>query len=563
MGRGPSSSRQRIDQRPCPGSRVGSEFSAGVTERPRAARSVESESWRREWTCLSRSYSALHTLVSELKEGFTGAVQELARIQYGDSYLEERIERDRAECAQQTQQLKELLLGLKDELADVAVQLRKVSERQASLEQQVEALASERSCAPAQRQTPVTRRALFAGAVAAAAASAAAAAPELSPRSSCSSTDALPSGSSEVTADSGVHSEEPGSLSSSSASQACRSTKNFKQHPVALPYEGGETCKVRAAEKTRTRHRHTAVGRSKERTQPAREQNSASANGCGNPAESWASLLASGRVGARTPTRMLPGDRSDGGTGASNGHPSAGRPGLKANSDAKRPEDEADDDDSMRDASILDFQSDDASSTSSLEATSAQPARAAVSPPRAKYGVLGDGDGTDGESARRLRFPPTEVTSRRRPPPRNGGLAGRLSRCGVSEEDILARLESDHGYAQSCFARSLARSRTTENLAVCVADVDPDPVGQRAPDGRGCAADGSDGAARAATPTRGGKSQQRPARNDDGRFGLRDSLRKLFNKKSRPRSNTPSRALGIGNLRIEDFLDCGEPCSAV
>ncbi|XP_078458370.1 rho guanine nucleotide exchange factor 33 [Lampetra planeri] len=107
---------------------------------------------------LAAHITQLHTLVSELKEGFTGAVQELARIQYGDSYLEERIERDRAECAQQTQQLKELLLGLKDELADVAVQLRKVSERQASLEQQVEALASERSCAPAQRQTPVTRR---------------------------------------------------------------------------------------------------------------------------------------------------------------------------------------------------------------------------------------------------------------------------------------------------------------------------------------------------------------------------------------------------------------------
>ncbi|XP_032811663.2 rho guanine nucleotide exchange factor 33 [Petromyzon marinus] len=506
---------------------------------------------------LAAHITQLHTLVSELKEGFTGAVQELARIQYGDSYLEERIERDRAECAQQTQQLKELLLGLKDELADVAVQLRKVSERQASLEQQVEALASERSCAPAQRQTPVTRRALFAGAVAAAAAaSAAAAAPELSPRSSCSSTDALPSVSSEVTADSGVHSEEPGSLSSSSASQACRSTKNFKQHQVALPYEGGETCKTRAAEKTRTRHRHTAVSRSKERTQPAREPNSASANGCGNPTESRAFLLASSRVGARTPTRMLPGDRSNGGTGA------------------KRPQDEADDDDSMRDASILDFQSDDASSTSSLEATSARPARAAVSPPRADYGVLGDGDGTDGESTRRLRFP-AEVTSRRRPPPpRNGDLAGRLSRCGVSEEDILARLESDHGYAQSRFARSLARSRTTENVSMCVADVDPDPVGQRAPDGRGCAADGGDGAALAATPTRGGKSQQRPARNDDGRFGLRDSLRKLFNKKSstvrfadppvsRPRSNTPSRALGIGNLRIEDFLDCGEPCSAV
>ncbi|XP_061407563.1 uncharacterized protein LOC133342414 [Lethenteron reissneri] len=274
---------------------------------------------------------------------------------------------------------------------------------------------------------------------------------------------------------------------------------------------------------------------------------------------------------------MLPGDRSDGGTGASNGHPSAGRPGLKANSDAKATRRRGGRRRRRLHAGRFNSRLPVRRRLVNLRVskrTSAQPARAAVSPPRAKYGVLGDGDGTDGESARRLRFPPAEVTSRRRPPPRNGGLAGRLSRFGVSEEDILARLESDHGYAQSRFARSLARSRTTENLAVCVADVDPDPVGQRAPDGRGCAADGSDGTARAATPTRGGKSQQRPARNDDGRFGLRDSLRKLFNKKSstvrfadppvsRPRSNTPSRALGIGNLRIEDFLDCGEPCSAV
>ncbi|XP_070578417.1 rho guanine nucleotide exchange factor 33-like isoform X2 [Ptychodera flava] len=93
---------------------------------------------------LVEQISQLHLLVQEMKDGFTGALQELASIQRDDQALEQKIEENKNECRQEISEIAQMVRELKDEFSKVQDQLQVTTESQQSLKEQVEYLQYER-----------------------------------------------------------------------------------------------------------------------------------------------------------------------------------------------------------------------------------------------------------------------------------------------------------------------------------------------------------------------------------------------------------------------------------
>ncbi|KAM8914147.1 uncharacterized protein AB9W97_008109 isoform 2-T2 [Spinachia spinachia] len=67
--------------------------------------------------------SKLQCMVSELKTGFTSALQELSQIQHGDTYLREELQENRRCCQKKALRLEALVESLREELGEMRCQI--------------------------------------------------------------------------------------------------------------------------------------------------------------------------------------------------------------------------------------------------------------------------------------------------------------------------------------------------------------------------------------------------------------------------------------------------------
>ncbi|CAH1791031.1 unnamed protein product [Owenia fusiformis] len=86
----------------------------------------------------------LQEMVREMKDGFSTAIEELAKIQYDDKALQEKLETNKAEHQKQLTDVVQMVLSLKTEFGGVVSQLKVTSESQQSLKEQVQHLKYER-----------------------------------------------------------------------------------------------------------------------------------------------------------------------------------------------------------------------------------------------------------------------------------------------------------------------------------------------------------------------------------------------------------------------------------
>ncbi|XP_042303871.1 rho guanine nucleotide exchange factor 33 [Sceloporus undulatus] len=86
----------------------------------------------------------LHALASELKTGFTEAMQELTRIQHGEYALEEKVQSCRCAMEEKVAEMKNSLNGFKEELNEAKSMIEEISAKQEEMQQKIEQLQQEK-----------------------------------------------------------------------------------------------------------------------------------------------------------------------------------------------------------------------------------------------------------------------------------------------------------------------------------------------------------------------------------------------------------------------------------
>ncbi|XP_074516515.1 uncharacterized protein LOC141783235 isoform X2 [Sebastes fasciatus] len=96
--------------------------------------------------------SKLQCMVSELKTGFTSALQELSQIQHGDTYVREELEENRRSCQKKALRLEALVETLKEELGVMRCQvLQLYSNKQRPQQDGKSSTSKHRESDPAER----------------------------------------------------------------------------------------------------------------------------------------------------------------------------------------------------------------------------------------------------------------------------------------------------------------------------------------------------------------------------------------------------------------------------
>ncbi|XP_059576275.1 rho guanine nucleotide exchange factor 33 isoform X4 [Alligator mississippiensis] len=88
--------------------------------------------------------SQLQALASELKAGFTEAMQELSRIQHGEYALEEKVKSCRCAMEEKVAEMKNSLNTFKEELSDAKSMIEEISAKQEEMQQKIEQLQQEK-----------------------------------------------------------------------------------------------------------------------------------------------------------------------------------------------------------------------------------------------------------------------------------------------------------------------------------------------------------------------------------------------------------------------------------
>ncbi|XP_060129054.1 rho guanine nucleotide exchange factor 33 isoform X2 [Zootoca vivipara] len=86
----------------------------------------------------------LQALASELKTGFTEAMQELSRIQHGEYALEEKVQSCRCAMEEKVAEMKNSLNCFKDELSDAKSMIEEIGAKQEEMQQKIEQLQQEK-----------------------------------------------------------------------------------------------------------------------------------------------------------------------------------------------------------------------------------------------------------------------------------------------------------------------------------------------------------------------------------------------------------------------------------
>ncbi|XP_069462802.1 rho guanine nucleotide exchange factor 33 [Ambystoma mexicanum] len=86
----------------------------------------------------------LQALASELKSGFTEAMQELSRIQHGEDALEEKVKSCRCTMEEKVTELKNSLNYLKEEVNNAMEMIRTIVAKQEEMQQKIEQLQQEK-----------------------------------------------------------------------------------------------------------------------------------------------------------------------------------------------------------------------------------------------------------------------------------------------------------------------------------------------------------------------------------------------------------------------------------
>uniref|UniRef100_A0A8D0GQV5 Rho guanine nucleotide exchange factor 33 n=1 Tax=Sphenodon punctatus TaxID=8508 RepID=A0A8D0GQV5_SPHPU len=86
----------------------------------------------------------LQALASELKTGFTEAMQELSRIQHGEYALEEKVKSCRCAMEEKVAEMKNSLNCFKEELSDAKSMIEEISAKQEEMQQKIEQLQQEK-----------------------------------------------------------------------------------------------------------------------------------------------------------------------------------------------------------------------------------------------------------------------------------------------------------------------------------------------------------------------------------------------------------------------------------
>ncbi|XP_041131631.1 uncharacterized protein LOC121329822 isoform X1 [Polyodon spathula] len=87
---------------------------------------------------LTSQISQVQVMVSELRAGFGSALQELSSIQHSDALLQKHIDQTREDCSLQIQELRGLVFSLKDDLQVALCEIRRVSDWQLRLQQDLD-----------------------------------------------------------------------------------------------------------------------------------------------------------------------------------------------------------------------------------------------------------------------------------------------------------------------------------------------------------------------------------------------------------------------------------------
>ncbi|XP_040055209.2 uncharacterized protein si:ch211-67f24.7 isoform X2 [Gasterosteus aculeatus] len=99
--------------------------------------------------------SKLQCMVSELKTGFTSALQELSQIQHGDAYLREELQENRRSCQKKALRLEALVESLREELGDMRCQILQLYSRRETPQQDGKSCASKHRESGGQQTTAV------------------------------------------------------------------------------------------------------------------------------------------------------------------------------------------------------------------------------------------------------------------------------------------------------------------------------------------------------------------------------------------------------------------------
>ncbi|XP_041122667.1 uncharacterized protein LOC121324637 [Polyodon spathula] len=87
---------------------------------------------------LTSQISQVQVMVSELRAGFGSALQELSSIQHKDAVLQQHIDQTREDCSLQIQELRRPVFSLKDDLQVALCEIRRVSDWQLRLQQDLD-----------------------------------------------------------------------------------------------------------------------------------------------------------------------------------------------------------------------------------------------------------------------------------------------------------------------------------------------------------------------------------------------------------------------------------------
>ncbi|KAJ1154569.1 hypothetical protein NDU88_007317 [Pleurodeles waltl] len=86
----------------------------------------------------------LQALASELKSGFTEAMQELSRIQHGEYELEEKVKSFRCAMEEKVMEVKNSLKYLKEEVSSAMAMIHAITAKQEEMQQKIEQLQQEK-----------------------------------------------------------------------------------------------------------------------------------------------------------------------------------------------------------------------------------------------------------------------------------------------------------------------------------------------------------------------------------------------------------------------------------
>lgn len=93
---------------------------------------------------LADQLSLVQQMVMEMKQGFSSAMEELSKIQYGDQTLQQQLADNKKECAAEVKQVTEAVEELKTQVQSLSGQIERVSDAQRTLQEKIECYQTDR-----------------------------------------------------------------------------------------------------------------------------------------------------------------------------------------------------------------------------------------------------------------------------------------------------------------------------------------------------------------------------------------------------------------------------------